>query len=347
MTLLWFDGFETYYGPDDFNSLSNILSTTVSFSTSYGRRGSRGLYAQAANNNFRVGLPSHPTTIVLGYAFFINNNNLPSYNASYPFITLYDAFPSGNIHLKFHINSSRLIEVRDSSGALIGTTSGHSIEGKIWHYIEIKATISDTVGQITIKVAEIERLSTSADKDTCNGSNAYVGCAKINPTYNLNHYIDDLYICDTAGSKNNDFLGDIRVDPLRPNGAGTHTDFNPSTGSNYENVDGIYPDDDSTYNDSQDVAAGEQDSYAMESLDVLGLTIHGVKDQITVRKTDSGSREVKILTRQGASDYLGDTIILADSFTTHTRIMENNPDDSAAFVEADITSGEVGVEVTV
>jgi hypothetical protein len=29
--------------------------------------------------------------------------------------------------------------------------------------------------------------------------------------------LDDVYLCDASGSRNNDFLGDVRVATLRPN----------------------------------------------------------------------------------------------------------------------------------
>jgi hypothetical protein len=37
--------------------------------------------------------------------------------------------------------------------------------------------------------------------------------------------IDDLYVCDSTGSTNNTFLGDVRVDTVRPIGAGNYSEF--------------------------------------------------------------------------------------------------------------------------
>ncbi len=346
MTLLWFDGFEGYNSSEDIQALPNLDANNLSFGTSYGRRSSRGIRIDQYDDRYYLcEVTGEPNTIILGFAF--KAYSIGSYSSTSAMVRIYDKFLLTNIHLKFHINSSKLIEVRNNAGTLLGTTSGHVIEVNTWYYIEIKAYIHDSAGTVEIKVDEIQRLSLTS-QDTCNGTNVYVGAVRLGVhAQNSTCGCDDLYVCDDSGSKNNDFLGDVRIDVVRPNGVGAHTDFSPSAGSNYQNVDETYPDDDTTYNDSQDVAVGEQDSYAMESLDVIGSTIHGVKDQITVRKTDAGARSVKVLTRQGGSDYLGDTIILSDTFTTHARIMENNPDDAAAFVEADITSGEVGVEVTV
>lgn len=347
MALLWFDGFESYNDHLDANALANVevLSYLTHFQTS-GRRGGRNWRGNATQSRYTAKVPGTPATIIFGLALYFNSATAPSYNSSYPFIRIRDGFPSGNIHLNFFVKPDREIEVRDSALNILGTTSGANILAHTWRYIEVKVTISGSVGQITIKVGETEVLNTSADKDTLNGSNVYVGAVELNYVHCLDTLIDDFYICDTSGSKNNDFLGDIRVDALRPNAAGTYTDFTPSAGSNHENVDEVPgPDDDTTYNDGANV--GDQDSYQMPDLPApAGTTIFGVKTQATVRKTDAGAMKCKLLTRAGTTDDLGDEIILSDSYTTHAEIFENNPDDSAAWEDADVNSMEPGVETT-
>lgn len=351
MALLWFDGFESYGSIGDLDIMPNLEYYDIyfGFSTLYGRRDSRGM-TMSQYCRYVAEVTGSPSSIVVGVAFKIVGGAPGAYSSFYSVISILDAFPAispaANKHLSVSVNASRVLEVRHGDGTLIATSSGHTMLNDVWYYLEVKATISDSVGQVTINVDEQEVLSTSANKDTCNGSNAYVGSVWLANTSGINStYFDDFYICDTSGSKNNDFLGDIRIDAVRPDGAGTHTDFTPSTGSNYQNVDETYPDDDTTYNDGDTV--GYQDSYGLPALpSPVGTTIYGVKDQITVRKTDAGAMQCKLLTVQGGSDYLGDTIQLSDSFTTHARIMENNPDDSAAWEDADISSGELGVEIT-
>ena len=349
MSLIWLDGFETWNDAADLQVIDALYDTSsASTGDTYGRK-DRGLNLGSQFSNYYMKLPNthaDNTTVILGCAYKSISSGNWNYDYSNPQWAFYDT--DGNRHVSIHSKgSSRLFEVRDYSEAVIGTGTFEMILN-VWYYIEIKVAISDTVGVVQMRFNEQALDIDLSGQDTLNGSNGYVGRIRM---YGGTEYkgfaVDDLYVCNAQGTKNNDFLGDVRIDAVRPDGDGNYTDFDPSAGSNYENVDETYPDDDTTYNDSQDVAAGEQDSYAMESLDVLGTTIHGVKDQITVRKTDSGARSAKILTVQGGSDYLGDTIVLSDSFTTHTRIMEDNPDDAAAFVEADITSGEVGVEVTI
>jgi len=347
MALLWGEGFSTYGSNADANRLSNLFYLSDGFHVNYARFAGQGITMVDAAKYYKEEVPGTPATIIFGRAIYLYDPETPTYHTSYPLFLLYDAFPTGNIHLKFHINASRLIEVRDGAGSLIATTSGHSIEASTWYYVEVKAIISNTVGQITIRVNEMQVLGTSADEDTQNGSNVYVKCIYTAGVHGaIQTFFDDGYICDTSGSKNNDFLGDIRVDEDVPDAAGAHTDFTPSAGSNYQNVDETPgPDSDTTYNDGSSV--NDQDSYGLPALPApAGTTIHAVIDQITVRKTDAGLRKCKILTRQSGTDYLGSEIVLSDSFTTETRVMENNPADSLAWEDADISGGEIGVEVT-
>ena len=347
MSLLWFDGFESYNNAADIQVIKGYITYTVGCDIgTYGRRSSRGIRNGTIGKYLNVNIPGSIATYIIGFAMLPDGPaTIPPYSSIYPFFQVYD--DAGTCHVKFYNNSTGQVEARKGiDTSVIATGSGGSpIQGTIWGYYEIKITISNTIGQITVKVNEDEVINTPANKDTCNGSNAYVGKIKFK-ICNRYAQFDDIYICDTTGSKNNDFLGDVRIDALRPNAAGAYTDFTPSVGSNHENVDEAYgPDDDTTYNDGANV--GDQDSYQMPDLpEPAGTTIYGVKTQATVRKTDAGAMKCKLLTRAGTTDDLGDEIILSDSYTTHAEIYEDNPDDSAAWQDADVNSMEPGVEIT-
>lgn len=350
MALLWFDGFESYDDDADALLVPKLNVSTLGLAA-IGRRSSRGVtFWKYTNHYYRVEITENPSTIIVGFAFKITG--APAYASGNAFLQLFDAqglITAGNVHVKFNINDSKLIEARNSAGTIIGTSSGHTIEISTWYYMEVKVTISDTVGQVTINVDEAEVLSTTADKDTCNGSNDYVGSVYFGPNDDgvSTTFIDDMYICDTSGdAPHNDFLGDVRIDCLRVSGAGSHTEFTPSAGSNYENVDEESgPDGDTTYNDGD--TTNDEDSYALDNLpSPAATTIYGVKSQITARKTDAGARKCKIITRSGGTDYTGDEETLSDSFQTVTKLYEDNPDDSAAWEDADVNGMEVGIEVT-
>jgi len=342
VSLLWFDGFESYNDYLDVQMNSNLLALSLGFGISYGRNSSRGMQMNNLGVYYMAEAPGTPDTIWFGIA--VKPIGAPSaYNATYPMFTIYDALVAGNIHLKIHPNAGKHLEVHNSADTLLGTSSGHTIESTTWYYIEVKVVIHDSAGSVVIKVDGSEVLNLSGI-DTQNGSNAYAGAVKVELLYNNQTWFDDFYLLDASGSKNNDFLGDVRIEVLRPNGAGVHTDLTPSAGANYENVDEIYPDDDATYNSSGNV--GDKDTYALPSVTSFTGIIHAVKTQITIRKDDSGTRKAKILRRVNGTDYQGTEEDLLISYKTFSKIDENNPDDSATWEEADINGMEVGVEVT-
>ena len=61
--------------------------------------------------------------------------------------------------------------------------------------------------------------------------------------------VDDLYVLDGTASTpaNNDFLGDVRVEGLDPNAAGSNAAWTPSAGANYACVNETPPTDDTSY----------------------------------------------------------------------------------------------------
>jgi len=347
MALLWFDGFENYNDINDISPLRNSAFTSLGYEGTnigfgaYGRRSTRGIKIWYTAKLIYT-LASNYASFVAGIALYQNDPDIPSYNANYPFFGFYD---DTTLQLGFYIVGTEIHVY--SNGVKLGETSGADINCWVWRYVEVKFTINNTTGTVEVRVNE-NILLTLSNVDTQNSADAYFNKFKLGPSYNnIETLYDDLYLCDTAGTKNNDFLGDVRVDVLRPNGAGTYTQFTPSAGANYENVDEVYPDDDTTYN--QGSLVDDKDAYNVEDLPSppASTVIHGVKSQITVRKTDAGARECKILTRSGATDTLGDALVLSDSYLTPTKIYEDNPDDSLAWEDADVNAMQVGVQITV
>jgi len=256
---------------------------------------------------------------------------------------MFGFYDAGSLQLGFYCVGTEIHVYR--GGTKIGETSGAGLVNGVWAYIEAKFTINNSSGSVIIRVNENIVLSLSGI-DTQDSANAYFNMFRLGGIYSGYSYLDDMYMCDLTGSKNNDFLGDVRVDTLRPNAAGTYTDFTPSAGANYQNVDETCgPDNDTTYNEGANV--GDQDSYQMPDLPApAGTTIYGVKTQATVRKTDAGVMKCKVLTRAGTTDDLGAELTLSDTYLTPFEIYEDNPDDSAAWEDADVNSMEPGVEIT-
>jgi len=345
MSLILFEGFENCQGQPDLVALrnSNISSIlTTYYSTTTGRFGAPTRAHRGNSTDYvKWFLTDSYVSGVVGFAMRTESSCTPTYDLGSPVLALYKG---GTNQLQLHGVGNEFQVYRYN--IYLGTTVGANL-GIVWNYYEMKFLIDNGMGYIKIAVnGDHDNLILDLTGiDTQYGDEASIDEIRFGGLHNEWTYMDDFYFCDLTGAKNNDFLGEVRIDAIRPNGAGTHTDFTPSAGSNYENVDDSpYPDDDTTYNDGSNV--GDKDSYAMESLSTLSSEIFAVKSQITVKKSDTGTRACKLLTKVGSTEELGDEFTPGTSYLTPFEIYEDNPDDSAAWEDADIDSLEVGVEVT-
>jgi len=353
MALLWYEGFENCVN----NSSSRLIDNHSEYFDTFdqgsggprpqGGIGRRSTWGCNFHNNIYWGRWNlknvSSNEMIVGFAMKRVQAGTPAANTSYPLLRVYDSKIAGNVHLNICVDANNNFAVYRNT-TLLGTSSGLQEEYNIWRYFEVKFKINATTGYVIIHYNEQEILNLTSI-NTMTGSNAYARGYLFDMINPYTWVMDDLYFCDVSGAKNNDFLGDSRIDVLRPNAAGIYTDFTPGAGANYQNVDEQTHDSDATYNDGANV--GDQDSYQMPDLPTpAGTTIYGVKTQATVRKTDAGAMKCKLLTRAGTTDDLGDEIILSDSYTTHAKILENNPDDLAAWQDADVNGMEVGVEIT-
>lgn len=356
MTLLWLEGFEGYADFADMSVLTSDI-VTVPYNCSnfaynvpgaYGRNSTRGLRSIGSDRPwyFSISDSQSPSELVFGIAIYKEGINTPTASITYPFLSFRDSAAGGNKHIQVCLNADHNFEVYRNA-TLLGTSSGKTVVYQTYHYFEIKFKISDTVGYVQMWLDGVQILNLAATQDTLEGSNAYVRQFSVGPFHsNIATRFDDMYILDTGGSApHNDRLGDVRVDPIRATGAGSNTDFSPSAGSNYENVDeSPGPDDDTTYNDGD--ALNEKDSYQMGDLEALGTTIFALKHQMTVKKTDAGVVKVKPVVRSNSIDYVGDEKTLTAGYTIEAHIWTDNPDDSAAWEEADINGCELGAQIT-
>jgi hypothetical protein len=230
----------------------------------------------------------------------------------------------------------------------IGSDSTLSLPANQWSYVEVKVLIHDSTGTAEVRVNGTAYLALTG-QDTKNSANATfnkirVGCI-------CHHYdnqpfilqIDDFYYCDTTGSTNNNFLGDIRVQALTPTGAGAYTEWTPSAGSNYQCVDENPPNGDTDYVSSATV--GQRDTYALSNLTATTGSVKGVQVVSRVRKDDGGTRTIHNVVYASATLGESSDQSVSTSYTTVTTIHENNPSTSTAWTISGVNGMEAGVKV--
>lgn len=346
MTLLHMDGFEGY-GKEDvlsfWESPSFFGGSVVIDQT--GRRGGYCANAPSRNNTSSFALYWGNTNkiddqvMVVGCAVKIGTAS-----NSRTIINIYENDSVAHVVL----GSDSILRVNYQPG---GTSSmlyaSPILTWDTWYYIELKARKHPTEGFVQFRMNEELVLdATGLDTVGYTSGGTQIAGVKFASSIYATWWLDDIYILDTTGSKNNDFLGDIRVDSIYPNGAGNYTQLTPSAGNNYECID-------ETNFDSSDYVeganAGEKDSYTYGSVptDLDDLAIYGIQlRNQAIRTAESDNIKIKGFLRNGSTDYEESTAqSLDDIYKSKSVIWEDDPSDSGDWTKAKINACEFGMEV--
>jgi hypothetical protein len=346
MSLIYCDGFDSYATADILKRWSSQLtySSTPSIVSGGRNGGNRMLFATSGASglqtpNVVLTFPSRETLIVGFFYGFTASGGVPASRNILNFRS--SATAQGTLGLF----ADGRVYLTNSAGTVVATSAASVPEGLgTGAYIEAKITFGDA-GAFELRVnGATEGSGTSDFKNgaaPASADNIRIGHLSTNT--NCASRIDDFYLCDTLGSVNNDFLGDCRVDTIRPNGAGNYTQFTPSAGANWEAVDDGTPNT-TDYVDSTTV--GHRDSYAMGNLAPLNdTTVYAVQTLVAVNKDNSGFRQVRPFVRSGGVDGDGGIATLGTSQTYARHIHDLNPNGDVAWTEGAVNAMEAGVVV--
>ena len=345
MTLLMFNGFEGGYDtPEEQKNLGDgivNLETPTDWEYTTGRNGGKAITNKSTVWNKAAYMKFPPITndkiAIVGFAFYVtagfgsNSDRLAQ---------LYGTSMDG-VHVLLDVSGNLI-----ARAVGFGTQEETSMPVNInqWYYIEMKGRIDDTNGYAHVRVNEQVLLDYT-------GYLHYSGSTTISNLY-LRGYsynrgrIDDVYVADNQGSDVNDYLGDIRIDAVRPNGAGNYAQLTPSAGANYECVDEVLYDD-SDYVEGVDSA--DKDSYTYGSvptdLDDAGIIALQIKNNAK-RTATADNIKIDPFIRTGSTDYSQTVQNLSDDFAmVDGDIILNDPDDSNPWTQAKINACEFGMEV--
>jgi hypothetical protein len=187
-------------------------------------------------------------------------------------------------------------------------------------------------------------------QDTKNTANATANGVRLGTsasTPGADWDFDDLYICDGAGSTNNNFLGDCRVDAFAANGNGNSSQLTGSDGNSTDNYllvdDATTIDDDTTY--VEHATVGNKDTYACANMSHTPTSIFGVQVCANAKKDDAGAKSLCTVTRSGGADTDGATQALSTSYTYYREILEQDPNGPIAWTATNFNAAEFGIKV--
>lgn len=333
MALIFMDGFDAYAANGATCQTQMIfkwgeVSSTAATFTAGRFAGSLGL--DSSTTGFTTPAFGSQTTWTLGFAFFratgANNFVVASF------------IDTSTTQCSLFLNSSNIFELRRSTSVILATGTT-TIATSTWYYVEVQVTINNSTGSMELRLDGSSPEASVTNVNTQSSANATAN--KINIGANSQYY-DDLYLLDSTGSLNNDFLGDVSIDTILPDAAGDFSEWSLGAGSgaNYERVNEQAVDDDASYVFTKTVNA--LDMYNFPELSSVKSNIAAVSANITLRKDRAGGVTVAPAIRALTTNYNGTAGPVYDNYLKTIQIYELYPPSGNEWTISGVNTSQYG-----
>lgn len=200
-------------------------------------------------------------------------------------------------------------------------TGTQIITTETWHYYELKITAA---GHVSLNINGGPEIADTAGYNVSDGFDRLkLDSNALFPVDARATEFDDVYVA-TIDSDTPDFLGDVYVQTLYPNGEGDYLEWTPDVGTvHYTRVNEHQPDGDASVVKSNTPNA--RDIYNFEDLPPLTPVVYAAQLNLVVRKNNVATREIKPMIRQDGTDYLGPSDFLPSSYDVHQWLLSNDP----------------------
>lgn len=286
-------------------------------------------------------LGAHPTELYGGFAFRYNAS--PAANS--PILQLSNS-SDGTLSQYMSINisnpSSTVYITR--SGTTLATSAGNPTPANgVWAYCEFWAKPLNTNGRFVVKIDGATVIDFTGD--TTNSQEYVAGCAfkSVMNSITADMQFDDIVLNDTSTSYNNTYPGIVRLLPIRASAAGGHADFDRAGvdfGSNFRQARDGRPE------SWLEGIADEYDLYDTDPVDLpVGATISNIVVQ-ALAKANAGSAYIRpILNSNGSASEPSASTTLGTDWLLSQYAVPLDPQDSAAWTDADLATLEIGAKV--
>jgi hypothetical protein len=218
-----------------------------------------------------------------------------------------------------------------------------------WSYVEMKVYSHATNGTIEVRINGCPVFDLTS-VNTINASGA-ITKVSVGDSHAIegNQYagIDDFYVCDGEGSKNNDFLSEVTVKSIFPDGDDSvnfSATGNGSYATNYQQVGfgNSLPTTDWVMEDT----TGNKDIYTLDDSTINFDTIHGVVGWANSRYETTPATYKMICDSAGTETESANITPSSGSvFQTDIFVVEDDPDAASAWVNSTINAMKFGYEV--
>jgi hypothetical protein len=293
-----------------------------------------------------MSLGTNLSTTIVGFALMVNA--LPT-SGYYPLFAFYDTV-AGASQCNLSVNPAGQLQffAGSAQSTTIGPVSSSGlIVPNVWNYVEMKATISSTVGFLECRVNGATVVTMTASQNTQATSNSWVNGFWVNQDYgaNNNTFVDDIYALDMTTTTS--YLGIVQCRGEAPTnnsavaGRNAWTPTNP-TNVNYTNV-GNNPPSTTEYDASS--TAGQFDMFRYPTFPTSTTAVYAVQQWATLLLDSAGSRTVSLDCYSGGTDSLTAAFTPSLSAALAKQISTVDPNTSAAWTVSSAEAAELGVKL--
>jgi hypothetical protein len=227
---------------------------------------------------------------------------------------------------------------------LLDTSTTANIQDDTWYYLEMKVLCANSGGRAWVHLDGVEIIDFTGDTELTR--DVYTSVSLKTYTSSVT-YFDDWYICDAAGSTNNDFLGECRVETLTPN-SDASGNWTANSGLDlYAMVDGGVIDE---VDYIHETVSGNQALFGSNCLSVNASmgTVRGIMVSCESNPSGQFTKYAKMMTQNGSGGAIqesGNFMPGSRAPTASTEIMEDDP-DGASWTSNTINTFRMGVEIS-
>jgi hypothetical protein len=236
-------------------------------------------------------------------------------------------------------------------GGVTVATSTEVASISTWYCMEVYYKIDAVAGVFTLRIDGNQVCTFSGDTLVASDTDFDNVWWRNGTTGTLGFdYIDDIAFNDTAGGVDDSWIGGGRIIKVTPDGNGAASEWTGNDGNavdNYLLVDEYPLDSDTTYVYEDASETGDLDQYTLSDYDGTDRTITRIYAECRARKTAVEAATLKIGFDTGTSVNTDDVGVLYETYSIRLVGAEYalNPDDAAAWEEADIDALEFVAEV--
>jgi len=221
-------------------------------------------------------------------------------------------------------------------GSTLVATGNTPLDFSTTHLIEVRVKVADSGGIIQVKLNGVLDIDYSGD--TKPGTDTQFNLFYLGSAYGSSYghgWYDDLVVDDAA------WIGDTKIQGIKPTAAGNSAQWTPSAGSNFQCVDEVPPDD-ADYVETNTAAILDTHTFG----DLVG-SIQAIKCvQVHARSMKEGAptpQNLQLAVRSGATDYFsGNKAVPAAAPKGLFNIWETDPATAAAWLASGVNAAEFG-----